>query len=71
MKLVRLSKHLLVNVDNVKYMQIAKHYDSVYLYIDNEPVAAVQEDDWERGEKVLDLIEEQCKEDNDKELWQD
>lgn len=71
MKLVRLSKHLLVNMDNVKYVQIAKHYDSVYLYIDDEPVAAVQENGWERGEKLLDLIEEQCKEDNDKELWRD
>ena len=71
MKLVRLSKHLLVNMDKVKYIQIAKHYDSVYLYIDDKPVAAVQENEWERGEKLLDLIEEQCKEDNDKELWQD
>ena len=68
MKLVRLSKQLLVNMDNVKYLQIAKHYNSVYLYIDNEPVAALEDDDWERGEKVLDLIEEYCKEDNDKEL---
>ena len=71
MKLVRLSDHLLVNMDNVKYGQIAKHYDSVYLYIDDEPVAGVQENDWERGTKVLDKIEEQCKEDNDKELSQD
>ena len=57
-------------MDKVKYVQIAKYYNSVYLYIDNKPVAALEDDDWERGEKVLDLIEEQCKEDNDKELWQ-
>ena len=71
MKLVRLSKDLLVNMDKIKYLEIAKHYERVYLYIDNEPVAAIQGDDWEHGEKILDLIEEQCKEDNDKELWQD
>ena len=71
MKLVRLGKHLLVNMDNIKYVKIAERYERVYLYIDNEPVVAIQGDDWEHGEKILDKIEEQCKEDNDKELWQD
>ena len=42
MKLVRLSKDLLVNMDKIKYLEIAKHYERVYLYIDNEPVAAIQ-----------------------------
>lgn len=71
MKLVRLSEHLLVNMDNIKYAQIAKHYERVYLYIDNEPVTAIQDDDWDHGREVLDKIEEQCKEDNNEELWQD
>lgn len=71
MKLVRLGDHLLVNMDNVKYVEIAKHYERVYLYIDNEPVTAIQGDDWDHGEKILDFIEEKCKEDNDEELWQD
>ena len=70
MKLVRLGEHLLVNMDKVKYIQIAKEYDRVYLYIDDQRICQVTDNNWEHGKEVLDKIEEQCKEDNDKELWQ-
>ena len=71
MKLVRLTDHLLVNVDNIKVMQIAQEYDCLYLYIDNDRICKVKDNSWEHGKEVLDEFEKAVKEDNDKELWQD